>query len=66
MDVLGQQPGAAGVALELAVSPAGHVYLETVPSEADLPEAAVAKRIRKSCNRSRAQKLPRPAASRLG
>lgn len=37
-----------GMALELAVSPDGHFYLETVACEFDLPDAAVARRIRKS------------------
>ena len=39
-------PGATGNALELAVSPAGHVYLESLPAAVDLPDATIAKRIR--------------------
>ena len=38
----------AGTTLELAISPAGHIYLESLAGQADLPEASVAKRIRKT------------------
>ena len=46
-ELVASRPDPAGTTLELAFSPAGHVYLESLPSEADLPEASIAKRIRK-------------------
>jgi hypothetical protein len=60
------QSNTAAVALELGVSPAGHVYLETTPSEADLPEAAVARRIRKSFESGAASGLLHHGAVELG
>ncbi len=49
--------GTENLALELAVSPAGRVYLEEVPSAADLMAPAVAARIRKAFERDGAHGL---------
>ena len=54
------------VSLELAASPAGHAYLESIASDAELPAPGVASRVRKAFERGAAHGLLHLGAVELG